>query len=100
MGAIAYQRSLPDVAVDFICRAIAINPNDAAYHSNLALAYLAQKRFDDAAACCWRALELQPNLAGAFHNLGMALAGQSQLHEAIACYRRALEKDSRNAEDT
>ena len=98
MGLLAYQRSQPDVAVDFICRAIAISPNDAALHSTIALPYLAQKQYEEAAASCRRALELQPNSAAAYHNLGLVLAGQCQLHEAIACYRRALELHPGNAQ--
>src|ERR1035437_867681 len=90
LGVIAYQVGRHDLAADLINRAIAINANDAVYHSNLSNALKGQGRLDEAVACCRRAIDLKPDFAEAHNNLGNALKDQGRLDDAVACYRQAL----------
>jgi tetratricopeptide (TPR) repeat protein/SAM-dependent methyltransferase len=90
LGVIAYQVGHHDLAADLINRAIAINANDAVYHSNLSNALKGQGRLDEAVACCRRAIDLKPDFAEAHNNLGNALKDQGRLDDAVACYRQAL----------
>jgi tetratricopeptide (TPR) repeat protein len=73
-----------------IGQAIAINPQEAAYHSNLGTILQAQGRLEEAAACFDQALALQPNWAEVHTNLGNILQKQGKLEEAEACQLRAL----------
>ncbi|MGD0540893.1 MAG: tetratricopeptide repeat protein, partial [Tepidisphaeraceae bacterium] len=89
-GALAGQTGRIDLAVDLLHRAIALNPREAGYHSNLAKLLCDQGRFDEAILACRQALDLNPNLADAHNNLANAFYGKGQLDEAIAAYRQAL----------
>ncbi len=90
LGMIELQRGHHDVAVQMIGQAIAINPKEAAYHSNLGTVLQAQGKLDDAVACFKRALALKPGWAEVLSNLGNVLENQGRLEEAAACQERAL----------
>jgi predicted O-linked N-acetylglucosamine transferase (SPINDLY family) len=91
LGVIACESNRPEVAVEYIGRAIRLDGNQAAFHSNLGRALKNQGKLDDAVACYRWALNLQPDNPEAHNNLGNVLREQRKLDEAIACYRRALE---------
>ena len=91
LGVSASQVGKHEIAIEHICRAIALNGNSAAYHNNLGEAYRALHRTSEAVACYRRALELKPDYADANNNLGVALKDQGRLDEAVACYRRAVQ---------
>jgi predicted O-linked N-acetylglucosamine transferase (SPINDLY family) len=78
------------VAIEYISRAIELNPNSTGFHANLGAACQKLKRFDKAVACYRRALELNPNNAEAHSNLGVALQSLGDRATAEACFRRAL----------
>ena len=90
LGLLANQVGKPEVAVEYIGRAIGLNGNVAGFHSNLGGVYWGLRRIPEAIACHRRALELKPDFAEAHSNLGNALNEQGKPDEAIACYRRAL----------
>jgi tetratricopeptide (TPR) repeat protein len=90
LGMIENQRGHDDAAVELIRQAIAINPNVAAYHSNLGTILQAQDKLEEAAACFERAMALQPDWAEVHGNLGNVLQSQGRLEEAAACQERAL----------
>jgi protein O-GlcNAc transferase len=79
-----------DEAIAHYERALAINPNLAMAHYNLATTRKEQGRIDDAAAHYQRALALMPNFAQAHNNLGNALKEMGRLEEAVAHCKRAL----------
>ena len=91
LGVMALQVGKHDLAVQYLQRAIALNGSVAAFHNNLAEAYLALRRIPEAVGCYRRALELKPDYAEAHYNLGNTLKEQGQSDEAVACFRRALE---------
>ena len=62
LGVIAHQVGKPQIAVEYIGRAIGLNATDGVFHCNLGNAFKAQGKLDEAIACYRRALELQPDL--------------------------------------
>jgi tRNA-Thr(GGU) m(6)t(6)A37 methyltransferase TsaA len=92
LGVVAHQSGRDQLAVDMIGRAIAINANNAAYHSNLGAALFALGRPDDAVASYRRALALNPDYPEAYRNQGTALRRLDRREEALACFRAALER--------
>ena len=91
LGVVAHQARNYAMAVEYFQRAITLKGDAAAFHSNLAGAYLAQWRIPEAVACYRRALDLKPDDRDARFNLGNALKEQGELDEAIACYRQLLD---------
>ena len=67
------------------------DPNNVAYHNDVAVLYLGLAQADRAVAHFQTALELQPGSAAAFFNLGTALMSAGQLDAAARNFRRALD---------
>jgi predicted O-linked N-acetylglucosamine transferase (SPINDLY family) len=91
LGVIANQSGRPELALDFIGRALRIQDASALYHCNFGQALLALGRLEEAAASFRKALSLQPTLAEAYGNLAIALHHQGKTDDAVALLRRALE---------
>jgi len=91
LGVLCHQQGDNTRAVDMIGRAVALRPNVAAFHANLAEAYRALGRLDRAVGCCKAALGLAPNYPEALSNLGLAYQGLGRSTEAVDQFRRALE---------
>jgi len=79
-----------DDAVADYQRAVAIKPNLAQAHGQLAQVLAAQGRFDEAEASCLLALKHQPDLLVARQTLGFVLLQQNRPEEAITSFRREL----------
>ena len=90
LGGIALQQGRNARAVDWIAQAIALNPNIADYHMNLAIAQSALGRVNDGVAAFKCAVELAPENAEAHYNLGIGLQRIGALDEALAAFRRAV----------
>ena len=80
----------PARAAELITRAIALRPDAAAYHANLAEAQCRLRQFEQAAANCRTALALEPEYPEALNNLGLVLHEMGRHEEAIAEYEAAL----------
>jgi len=89
LGLIGQQRGEPAVAIEYIGKAIAVNGSKAVYHTNLAAAHQALKRYYDAENCCRRAIRLEPKYAEAHYNLGLALESQGKAEAALGAYEQA-----------
>jgi len=89
-GVLHHQNGYHARAVELIGRAIAVRPDAAAYHANLAEVHRALSQNEEAAACCRTALHLQPNYPEAANNLGLAVFDRGRYTEAIEQYRAAL----------
>ena len=74
-------------------RALALKPDLAGAHNNLANALVAQGRADEALIHFQRALELAPDLVEAHVNLGTTLLQQGKLAAAAAQLERAVSID-------
>lgn len=90
LGVTFQQSKRPTEAVKWIKKALVIAPKNAAFHSNLASAYLSLGRLQEAEAHYREALRLAPNFADACNGLGAVLKGLGKLDEAIAQYQKTL----------
>jgi predicted O-linked N-acetylglucosamine transferase (SPINDLY family) len=90
LGHIALRRNDYAAAEQWLNRAVAINPGNAAVQSNRAVALLALGRAADALASSERAIALNPAFAEAHSNRGRALCALGEPAEGLACYERAL----------
>jgi serine/threonine-protein kinase len=77
-------------AVRYYTAAVALRPDNAVVHNDLAKALQAQGRLAEAVAEYKEALRLLPDNPLAHNNLGNALAAQNKLAEAVAEYKEAL----------
>jgi tetratricopeptide (TPR) repeat protein len=90
LGVLRYQQGDNERAVELICKAVSLRPNEAIYHANLSEPYRELGQFERAAGCCRAALGLQPDYPEALGNLGLALQGMGRPSEAVEQFRRAL----------
>ncbi len=90
LGLINLQRGDPQTAVTLIGKAIAVNGKVAAFHYNIANAYMNLNATDDAKAHYETALALQPSYAEAANNLGFILLNRKDPEKASACFAKAL----------
>jgi len=80
-------------------KAIALKPDDAAYHNNYALALAKAKKFDDAQGELTKAAQLDPTSAGKYYyNLGAVLVNTGQMDPATAAFKKATEADPNYAD--
>lgn len=98
LGVLAHQVGRNDAAVEFIGKAIALNPRIPECHYNIGLACRALGRIDDAIAYNRKAIELKRDYVEAHLNLGNALNERGELGEAAHCYDRVVELKPDHAE--
>ena len=80
-------------------KAIAINPNDSAYHNNYALVLGQEKKYDEAQAELTKAAQIDPAGAGKFYfNLGAVYVNTGNLDPAAAAFKKAIDLDPNYAE--
>jgi len=89
-GVLAHQTKRPEMAIEYIQRAVALEPGAWAYHSNLGNALSAAGQADTAIASYRVAIELKPDAIDPRVNLGNALKRSGRLDEAEAEYQTAL----------
>jgi len=81
-------------AMEAYGKAIELNPGDAAYHNNYALALARQKKFAEAQAELEKAAQLNPPGAGQYYyNLGAVLVNTGQIEPAGEAFKKAIEAD-------
>jgi predicted Zn-dependent protease with MMP-like domain/Flp pilus assembly protein TadD len=83
----------PERAADFLGRAVRIDPDDAEFRTNLALALYRCCRFAEAAVEAERAVESDPSLPDALFVQGLLLERQGPPGPADEAFRRAAELD-------
>ena len=79
-----------DDAIAHYGKALAIRPNYAEAHGDLAIALLQKGKLDDAIIQYQYALEIRPNYAETNMDMGEALVEKGNLDEAMFFYRRAV----------
>ena len=97
MGIIAQQLGNPDLALQYIEAALAINPRFAKAWFNRSVFLRARGRNDDALHSARAAAELAPNIGEAWDMIGQILKDQGRLDEAGECHRRAIDLQPNNA---
>ncbi len=80
-----------DEAIEYYQKALALEPESAAFHAGLGSAYYRTKGLDEAAILQYqKALAIDPDYAGAHNNLGYGLLQSGRVNEAITHFQRAL----------
>jgi Flp pilus assembly protein TadD len=90
MSLLANQFGRPDLALDWIGKAVALRPDNPRFLFSEAVALQGAGRTVEAEARYREVLTLDPNLADAHNNLGGALRAQGRGIEAEAAYRAAV----------
>jgi tetratricopeptide (TPR) repeat protein len=90
LGVVAHQLRQHEAAAELISRALALRPEAATYHANLAEVWRALGQIDRAIASCQTALRLQPNYPEALNNLGLALLARGDNAGALEYFRAAV----------
>jgi tetratricopeptide (TPR) repeat protein len=88
----ADQMAALDKAAEAYTKAIALKPDNPAYHNNYALTLAKEKKFDDAQGELNKAAQLDPAQAGKYYyNLGALLVNSGQSAPAEAAFKKAIE---------
>lgn len=90
LGVAAFQMQKPDIAIDFIEKAIQIDPNVISAYVNIGMAYTMLRRFDDADRSYERALALNPNLAELHANRCILLQEMKRPEDALVACDKAI----------
>ncbi len=98
LGAILGHRGDLARATSLIERALAKQPNVAAWHSNLSGLYRLLYRFDDAVAAAAEAVRLQPAIPRFQINLGKALMDRGERDAAVDAFLAALAREPAHPE--
>jgi protein O-GlcNAc transferase len=85
------------VMAETLIRASRFATTNVERESDLGLALLKQKRYDEAEALLRRAVTVHPQFAIAHHHLARALEAQRNFADAEIAYRRAVELDADSA---
>ncbi len=91
LGVVRHQAGDHDGALEYIGRAIRIDPRQAVFFSNYGAALLAKGAAVEAFACFCRALQIRPEFADGLSNLGMAQERLGHDEAAMISYRKALD---------
>lgn len=105
LGLIAQQTGNAEAAVRMIERAVAVDPQEPAYHSSLAAIFREQRKLNEALAEYRNVLALRPDneeahflLGNILLDQGMSLKDRLKLDEAKAHFERALALKPKNAD--
>ncbi len=90
LGLLDFQQGDHAAAITRIAQAIALNPRNPAFHSNLANAQQQLGRLEEALGGYDQAIALKPDYAEALYNRGNALQALGRHEEAAASHERAL----------
>ncbi len=86
------QQTALDKALEAYSKAIALKPDNPAYHNNYALTLAKAKKFDEAQAELNKAAQLDPPQAGRYYyNLGAVLVNNGQAGPAEVAFKKAIE---------
>jgi len=88
-----------DKGIAAYAKAIAIKPDDPAYHNNYALCLAKNKKFDEAQAELTKAAQLDTANAGKYYyNLGAVYVNTGQAEPAGAAFKKAMDIDPNYAD--
>ncbi|MGD0137525.1 MAG: tetratricopeptide repeat protein [Tepidisphaeraceae bacterium] len=91
LGVVAHQRGENHKAIGLIQHAIGINSNNPDYFGNLAVVWLALRRYALSAEASRAVIRLAPKNPGAYRNLGQALWKSGELDAAAKAYQTAID---------
>jgi tetratricopeptide (TPR) repeat protein len=86
------QQAVLDKALEAYTKAIALKPENPAYHNNYALTLAKAKKFDEAQAELNKAAQLDPPNAGRYYyNLGAVFVNNGQAAAAEVAFKKSIE---------
>jgi len=91
----------PDEALEHFYRALALEPDSAAFHAGLGTAYYRKRQLDQAISEFQKAFEIAPDFADvaeAHNDLGYSLLQKGRVNEAIPHFQKTLETEPNFAE--
>ena len=91
MSLLANQFGRPDLALDWIGKAVALEPDNVRYLFSQGVVLQKSGGWVEAEACYRQVLALNPDLPDAYNNLGMVLGRQGRTTEAVAAAQRTVE---------
>ena len=95
----ADQQAALDKATESYAKAIALKPDNPAYHNNYGLALARAKKFAEAQAELNKAAELDPpNAARYYYNLGAVYTNSGQSAQAEAAFKKAIDANPDSAD--
>jgi predicted TPR repeat methyltransferase len=92
-GVLAHQRGRSTDAAALIRHSLALSPERADWHNNLAIVLQESGRLEEAIEAYHAAIALDPEHPNAHSNLGVLLRATGKFADAEAAYRRAIEID-------
>ena len=90
LGIVCIQQNNPQRAIEWLRKALKVNPESAHAHSNLGNALLASQQTDAAVASFDRAIAIAPDFAEAHVNRGDALRRLRQFEAAVGSFKQAI----------
>jgi predicted O-linked N-acetylglucosamine transferase (SPINDLY family) len=90
LGLCEHQSGNSEAGARSLRRALLLDPQSAAVHSDLATVLMALQRLDEALAHCDNAIALKADVADAHYNRGIALSGLRRFNEAIVSFDNAI----------
>lgn len=90
LAAVVGQTGAPKRAIELIQKCIALRPERAEAHVQLARLFIMDERCSDAIAALKRALEIEPQNASAQNDLGLTHLTEGNPAEALQCFERAI----------
>ncbi|HTC88160.1 MAG TPA: tetratricopeptide repeat protein [Bryobacteraceae bacterium] len=95
----ADQQAPLDKALEAYSKAIALKPDNPAYHNNYALTLAKAKKFDEAQAELNKAAQLDPPQAGRYYyNLGAVFVNNGQAAAAEVAFKKSIEANPEYAD--
>lgn len=95
----ADQQAALDKALEAYTKAIALKPENPAYHNNYALTLAKAKKFDEAQAELNKAAQLDPPQAGRYYyNLGAVYVNNGQAAAAEVAFKKSIEANPNYAD--
>ncbi len=88
---VAMRYELPDMAIDFLQQAIALDANHYPSYNLLGVIYHKKGDYEAAAKVLSRATELKPDSGEAHHNLGVVYQDMNLFEKAEQEYRKAID---------
>lgn len=90
---VCMQANLPEEAIKYLSRAVALDPNHFLSHNLFGLIYMLKRDFPNAQAALERCVAIKPDFSEAHNNLGTVLQETEQTAKAEAAFKRAFEID-------
>lgn len=93
LGMALHQKGASEEALEWMEKAVELEPRNPLYHNNISDAYMANNRLDDAEKAAKKAIKLNKNYKDPYLQLGIVMTRKKQYLNALQYYRQALKLD-------